>query len=120
MPIQLALTYPERIQTKTPDFIFDKNLTFLQPKEDLFYLPTLAKDSIKQGKSASCVLNCANEKAVELFLNKQIGFSDIQKLVKNVYENSEFTDIKSVADAKQIFADVVNKTATDYKKILRI
>lgn len=120
LPIQLALTYPDRVSTQTPNFAFDKDLTFKAPKEDLFYLPTLAKDSIKQGKSASCVLNSANEKAVELFLNGKIKFGDIQKLVKNIYEKAEFTQIKSVADAKQIFAEVVNKTATDYKKILRI
>ena len=120
LPIQLALTYPDRIPTQTPTFAFDKNLTFFEPKEDLFYLPLLAKDSIKQGKSASCVLNCANEKAVDLFLKGHISFGDIQKLVKNIYEKAEYTEIKSVADAKQVFAEVVNKTATDYKKILRI
>jgi 1-deoxy-D-xylulose-5-phosphate reductoisomerase len=120
LPIQLALTYPDRIPTATPDFAFDKNLTFFQPKEDLFYLPKLAKDSIKRGKSAPCILNCANEKAVELFLNKKIGFGDIQKLVKKIYENTEYPEIKSVRDAKRIFDEVTQKTATDYKNILRI
>jgi 1-deoxy-D-xylulose-5-phosphate reductoisomerase len=120
LPIQLALTYPDRIPTATPDFAFNKNLTFFQPKEDLFYLPKLAKDSIKQGKSASCVLNCANEKAVELFLDRKIGFGDIQKLVKNVYENTNYSQIKSISDAKNIFNEVTEKTAKDYKNILRI
>ena len=119
LPIQLALTYPDRIKTVTPDFAFDKNLTFAKPKEDLFFLPTLAKDSIKVGKSASCVLNCANEKAVELFLSGKIGFGDIQKIVKNIYEKADFVDIKSALDAKEIFREVVEKTAADYNKILR-
>lgn len=120
LPIQLALTYPDRIPTITPDFIFDKNLTFFQPKEDLFYLPKVAKDSIIRGKSAPCVLNCANEKAVELFINGMIGFGDIQKLVKRIYETTEYFDIKSVSDAKDVFNEVTEKTATDYKNILRI
>ena len=120
LPIQLALTYPDRIPTITPDFIFDKNLTFFQPKEDLFYLPKIAKDSIIRGKSAPCVLNCANEKAVELFINGMIGFGDIQKLVKRIYETTEYFDIKSVSDAKDVFNEVTEKTATDYKNILRI
>lgn len=120
LPIQLALTYPDRIPTATTEFAFDKNLTFFKPKENLFYLPMLAKDSIRQGKSAPCVLNCANEKAVELFLNGQIGFGDIQRLVKKIYETATFSEIKSVADAKFVFEEITSKTALDYKTILRI
>lgn len=120
LPIQLALTYPDRIPTSTPDFAFDKNLTFYKPKEDLFYLPKLAKDSILRGGSASCVLNCANEKAVELFLDGKIGFGDIQKLVKRIYETTQYPQIYSALDAKTIYDEVCEKTLVDYKNILRV
>ena len=66
------------------------------------------------------MLNCANEKAVELFLAGKIGFGDIQKIVKNIYEKADFVDIKSALDAKEIFREVVEKTAADYNKILRM
>lgn len=120
LPIQLALTYPERFETVTPKFTFNKNITFSAPNEDLFFLPKLAKDSIKQGKSASCVLNSANEKAVELFLNKKIGFYDMMKLVEKTYLTYEFTQLNSINDVINVYNDVVNYVEKDYKNILEI
>ena len=120
LPIQLALTYPERFETVTPKFTFNKNITFSAPNEDLFFLPKLAKDSIKQGKSASCVLNSANEKAVELFLNKKIGFYDMMKLVEKTYSSYEFTPLNSINDVINVYNDVVNYVEKDYKNILEI
>ena len=119
LPIQLALTYPDRLPTVTPDFDFDRSISFFKPKEDLFYLPVLAKDSIAMGGSASCVLNCANEKAVDLFLNEKIRFADIQVLVKHFYGNISYPSVRSVADAQTIFDEVCEKIQSDYKNILR-
>ena len=118
LPIQLALTYPERLITKTPRFTFNKSLTFLQPNEDLFFLPKLAKDSISQGKNASCVLNSANEKAVELFLNKKIGFYEMMKLVEKIYSSYSFSPLNSINDAVFVYNDVVRKTELDYNILL--
>lgn len=120
LPIQLALSYPERFDTSTPRFTFNKDLTFIAPNEDLFFLPKLAKDSIKQGKSAPCVLNSANEKAVELFLSKKIGFYDMMKLVEKTYLTYSFVPLNSINDVVCVYNDVVRKVELDYKKLLEI
>ena len=118
LPIQLALTYPERFESATPKFCFDKSLTFSKPNEDLFFLPKLAKDSINQGKNASCILNSANEKAVELFLSRKIGFYEMMMLVEKIYLSYSYEPINSINDVIFVYNDVVRKTELDYKKLL--
>lgn len=120
LPIQLALTYPDRLETETDIFDFDKDLTFRKPNEELFFLPMLAKQSLIDGKSAPCVLNSANEKAVELFLTGKIGFSHIQQLVRRVYESSDFIKLYSVSDVNAIHLQTMERTEKDYKKLLRL
>jgi 1-deoxy-D-xylulose-5-phosphate reductoisomerase len=118
LPIQLALTYPDRLNTVTPDFDFSKNLTFVKPNEKLFYLPALAKDSLCKGKNASCVLNAANEAAVALFLDRKISFGEIQRLVAKIYSTAEYYDLNSIDEVYSTFDEIVKKTNEDYAKIL--
>ncbi len=119
LPIQLALTYPDRYETATPDFVFDKDLTFKKPDEKLFYLPALAKDSLKRGKNASCVLNSANEAAVALFLEGKITFGDIQRLVSQVYSRTDFYALDAIEDVYATFNETTRKTYADYAELLR-
>ena len=87
LPIQYALTYPERYPSLEPETDFDEMISFkLKPmpgkkKFPCFYL---ALEAGKIGGTMPAVMNAANEIAVYAFLNKKIGFGDIPIVVKEV------------------------------------
>lgn len=118
LPIQLALSYPKRIKTKGFEFNFDKELTFLPPKEDIFILPKLAKQCLETGLSAPCVLNAANEAAVKLFLDGKIGFVDIQNIVSEVLQRESFVKLDDCDKIKNEHFRIYDKVLADYKSIL--
>lgn len=86
LPIQLALTYPERLPSpaQAVDFAQWNQLTFDQPDTDTFRCLALAYDAGKRGGTMPCVMNGANEIAVEAFLKGQISFLEIAQLVESV------------------------------------
>jgi len=89
IPIQYAITYPERIESDFPrlDFRKLKDLTFLEPDFDKFECLSLAYDVIRMGGTYPAVLNASNETAVALFLNRKIKFQDISALIKNALDS---------------------------------
>jgi len=89
-PIQYALTFPERLPslTKQLDLIRLKTLTFEKPDLDAFPCLRLAYKAAKLGTQACAALNQANEEAVELFLQKKIGFNEIPKLIESALDAS--------------------------------
>lgn len=101
VPIQYALTYPNRIKNDFPkiDFFSCGNLTFQKPNLELFRCLQLAFDAIKTGGTLPTVMNGANEVAVAAFLDRKIGFSDIPKLIEkamnayNIKYNYDFEDV---------------------------
>ncbi len=84
LPIQLALTYPDRLSSPAPDLdlLTCGPLTFAAPDEAAFPCLRLAKQAAAQGGCACAALNGANEAAVALFLEEKIGFYDIPRLVE--------------------------------------
>ena len=82
LPIQYAFTYPDRLKTNFPRFNFMDypELTFEQPDKITFGNLQLAYDALEMGGTAACILNAANEVAVEAFLNEQITFADITRI----------------------------------------
>ena len=84
VPIQYALTYPNRVKNSFPkiNFFEHGNLTFEKPKIDKFPCLGLAYMAIKTGGTMPTVLNGANEIAVSRFINREIGFTDIPKLIE--------------------------------------
>lgn len=99
LPIQLAFTYPDRIQNNyldTLDLLKVGNLTFEAPNREVFKGLDLAYRAGKIGKSMPTVLNAANEIAVELFLNKKIKFLDIYKIIEKAMENHKVEDIDNL------------------------
>lgn len=103
VPIQYALTYPERIGSDFPrlDFKELSNLTFHQPDFDKFECLKLAYEVIKLGGSYPVVLNASNEAAVDLFLKKKIRFTDIQCLIKNAldkHDNHNKLDLENIIE----------------------
>ncbi len=79
LPIQLALTYPERLPCPAKKLsLFDiGELTFARPDEEAFTCLAAAKKAIAIGGNAPCIVNSANEAAVALFLKDRIRFLDI-------------------------------------------
>lgn len=101
VPIQYALTYPERIKNdfEKLDFLKIKDLTFMKPNYELFPCLKYSFDAIKIGGTMPCVLNASNEVAVEKFLKKEIKFTEIPKLIEktiavhNIKDNYTIEDI---------------------------
>ena len=88
VPIQYALTYPDRWPAPHPrmDWTTAHNLTFEPPNTTRFPCLKLAYQALTHGGVATAVLNAANEAAVDLFLNKSIGYTDIPVLIENALE----------------------------------
>lgn len=89
LPIQIALAYPERIPSnmKRFNFVDHPHFTFFPPDKQMFRNLTLAYQAIETSGNMPCVLNAANEIAVEAFLNDRIGFLDIPALIEQCMEN---------------------------------
>ncbi len=100
LPIQYALAFPQRIKSDFPRFDFMKypSLTFEQVDRKTFRCLDLAFDALNKGGNMPCILNAANEVAVRLFLNDQIGFLQIAELVEGVLAESEFIKTPSLED----------------------
>jgi 1-deoxy-D-xylulose-5-phosphate reductoisomerase len=84
MPIQYALTWPERAAAPVPrlDWKQSRQWDFHEPDTSRFPLLRLAYEAMEAGGSAPCVLNAADEIAVEAFLAGQIGFPAIAEVVE--------------------------------------
>ena len=82
LPIQYALTYPDRFKTDFERFNFMDypELTFEQPDKETFINLKLAYKAMEEGGTKACALNAANEIAVEAFLRERISFIDIFKI----------------------------------------
>ena len=92
LPIQLALTYPERMECPVEglNLLTCGPLTFSAPDLEAFPCLQLAMDCAKMGGNACAVMNGANEEAVGLFLADKIGFYDIYDLVCGAVETVSF------------------------------
>lgn len=84
LPIQYALTYPDRVASGFPrvDFYELANLTFEKPDMDTFRGLKLAFEAGRTGGTMPCIMNAANEVAVEAFLQGRAGFLDIYSLIE--------------------------------------
>ena len=114
LPIQLAFTYPERYNADIKPLPLTGELTFLPPKEDVFPLPRLAKHSIDLGGNASCILNAANEAAVELFLKGRITFPAIAETVEHTLSKAKIFDCATYEEITATHNEIYAKLMTDY------
>ena len=98
IPIQYALTYPERWPCALPSLDIHNltKLEFLQPDRDKFQCLNLAYRALRAGGTAPAVLNAANEVAVESFLNHRIGFDDIPRIIASVMDEHHPGDAASL------------------------
>ncbi len=86
VPIQYALTYPNRVKNgfKRLDLFETAQLTFERPQTERFPCLALAFEAIKTGGTMPCVLNGANEVAVNKFLEGKIKFTQIPEIIEKV------------------------------------
>lgn len=84
LPIQYALTYPQRRNLPGERLDFSKltDITFEKPDPDTFRGLSLAYQAGREGGSMPTVFNAANEKAVAMFLNREIGYLDIPRIIE--------------------------------------
>ena len=111
LPIQYALGYPERLKSKfqktcLPDI---KTLTFFSPDLQKFECLKLAYQVLNDGGTAPCVLNAANEVAVDRFLNGDIKFSYIPTLINKTLdkiENHKSPDVETIFECDKLARDL--------------
>jgi len=113
IPIQYALTYPFRVKTDFPriDFGKDIQLTFECPDTNRFPNLTLAREALERGGNMPCVLNAANEVAVEGFLEQSIGFMQMPEIIAEVMSKSSYIAYPSLDDYKMTDIETRLKTA---------
>lgn len=116
LPIQTALTYPERLPLDSVRFNFDKALTFCEPDEETFFLPRLAREVLKAGGNAPCIFNAANEACIRLFLNNKIGFTDISIIIEKVLAESQIIHEPTIDEIYETFDEVFDKLMRDYNR----
>lgn len=92
LPIQYALTYPQRIHNQFERFNFShySSLTFEPPDVDTFQNLNLAIQALNRGGNMPCVLNAANEIAVQAFLDDKIGFLEMSDLIATCMAKTTF------------------------------
>ncbi|SDC97972.1 1-deoxy-D-xylulose-5-phosphate reductoisomerase [Williamwhitmania taraxaci] len=100
LPIQLAFAYPERLSLGSDRFDFFACGGFTFEKPDLLRFPCLrlAYEALDKGGNSSCILNAANEIAVQAFLEEKIHFLDIPRIVEQSLHQIEFVKNPSIDD----------------------
>jgi len=92
LPIQFAMTYPERLPSNFPRFDFSSypSLTFEKPDTETFRNLALSFAALNMAGNMPCVLNAANEVAVAEFLKDNIGFLEMSGVVERCLEKASF------------------------------
>ena len=118
IPILYALTYPNRLSSDLPRLNFKdyQTLTFADPDIKNFRNLSLAYEALREGGNMCCILNAANEMAVDAFLSEKIGFLQMADVVKHTMESNLFytdpdLDLLELTDtrAREIAANYINK-----------
>ncbi|WP_337865411.1 1-deoxy-D-xylulose-5-phosphate reductoisomerase [Ignavibacterium sp.] len=113
LPIQYALTFPERLSNdfERTNLPLINNLTFFEPDFNKFECLKLAYQALNTGGTSPCILNAANEIAVEKFLNGDIKFSEIPKMINKALdkvENHSNPDIETIIECDKLTREFVN------------
>lgn len=92
IPIQYAMFYPARMKNSLPRFSFANypQLNFVAPDTEIFRNLALAYVALEKGGNMACVMNAANEVAVQAFLKEQIGFLEISKMIEQTMDKIAF------------------------------
>lgn len=106
IPIQYALSYPERWETPSPrvDYTAEPPVTFGEADEATFGCLALAKEAGRVGGTLPCVMNAANEVANLAFRQGRCGFLDIERVVREVMDASTPEPVESLGQLEEIDA----------------
>ena len=107
-PILYAMTYPERLTTDLPrlDLLEHNCLTFSEPDTNRFKNLSLAYTALKEGGNMPCIMNAANEIAVEAFLKEEIKFTQMSDIVEQTMQKTEFSTFVDLE-----FLEITDKNA---------
>lgn len=104
IPIQYALSYPERWETPSPrmDWCQEAPVTFGEADEGTFGCLALAKEAGRAGGTLPCAMNAANEVANEAFRQGRCGFLDIERVVREVMEDTTVERVESLRQLEDV------------------
>ena len=108
VPIALGMSWPDRIKNDMGSLDFAKisKLTFREPDRETFRCLDYAYEALKIGKSATCVLNAANEVLVDKFIKGEIEFPDIQKMLGEIMDTWNFEQAENLEDILELDKEV--------------
>jgi len=118
LPIQFAMTYPDRFKSDFPRFDFSNypSLTFEKPDMETFRNLALAFKALQKGGNMPCVLNAANEIAVAEFLKDNVGFLEMSDVVAACMDKVQFVAkpnlddyIETDREARRLAVEIINK-----------
>nr|WP_321405726.1 1-deoxy-D-xylulose-5-phosphate reductoisomerase [uncultured Carboxylicivirga sp.] len=118
LPIQYALSFPERLKVNFERFNFldYPSLTFEKADIKVFRNLDLAFEAMKKGGNLPCILNAANEIAVDNFLKSKIGFVEMSDIIEKTMEQSTFIAaptfddyLNSNAEARELASEIIKK-----------
>lgn len=120
IPIQYALTHPEREESPLPSLDLNqiRTLEFYEVDEEKFPLFGLARSALREGGSVSVALNASNEVAVANFLEKKIRFEHIFRIVDAVLQDHERKDVNTLEEILEIDRETKLKTRNFIKQRL--
>lgn len=118
VPIQYAFSYPQRLKSnfKSVDFFKLSTLTFEQPDQKIFKNLSFAYEAINKGGNMPCILNAANEIAVESFLQDKVTYLAMSDVLEQTMQKASFVESPSLDDyfetdeeARKIATEIINK-----------
>jgi 1-deoxy-D-xylulose-5-phosphate reductoisomerase len=120
VPIQYAFSFPQRLKSdfERANFLQLSNLTFEEPNLKVFKNLSFAYDAINKGGNMPCILNAANEIAVEKFLEDKVSFLGMSDVLEQTMQKVSFIKSPTLDDyfetdfeARKVAADIIS----DYK-----
>lgn len=117
LPIQYALGYPNRMKSNFPRFNFLNYpaLTFEQPDIKTFRNLALAYQALEKGGNMPCILNAANEVAVDAFLKDKIGFIEMSDFIEDCMQKIAFVEkpvyedyVQTDEETRRLIANLIN------------
>jgi 1-deoxy-D-xylulose-5-phosphate reductoisomerase len=117
LPIQYALGFPERLESSFPRLNFNecRELTFEAPDQSVFRNLSIAYEALRKGGNMPCIMNAANEVAVEAFLKDQVRFVDMPGIIENAMGRVQYVNDPAFGDL--LHTDVVTREYV--KRLLR-
>lgn len=117
VPIQYAFSYPQRLKSdfEQANFLQLSNLTFEEPNLEVFKSLSYAYDAINKGGNMPCILNAANEIAVEKFLEDKVSYLGMSSVLEQTMQRVSYIKSPSMDDyfntdfeARKVAAEIID------------